>query len=238
MNRALTRFGLALGFPSRDQANVLDPRPPRLNQGSAWARHGARFQIGQCGCDARAIAQTWFSRYRMSFAIAALGASVAGCVTGGAAPGTGDLALNAAAPITPTVQEPADVQYYPSDESLRMGSEHFNRGHFGIAERYFRDAVEKAPKDGSAWTGLAATYDRIGRFDLADRAYAQALRLDGETTEILNNLGYSYMLRGNYAAARAKLLRAYKREPDNQTIANNLQLLNGSNKSIRRNPEQ
>ncbi len=51
---------------------------------------------------------------------------------------------------TETIQENAEVQYYPSDEPLRLGIEHFNRGHFGIAERYFRDAVEKAP-DVLAW---------------------------------------------------------------------------------------
>jgi Flp pilus assembly protein TadD len=52
----------------------------------------------------------------------------------------------------------ASVPYYPSDEPLRLGREHFNRGNFGIAEQYFRDPVEKAPKDGSAWIGLAASY--------------------------------------------------------------------------------
>jgi hypothetical protein len=45
------------------------------------------------------------------------------------------------------VQEAADVKYYRSDEPLRLGIEHFNRGNYGIAERYFRDAVEKAPKE-------------------------------------------------------------------------------------------
>src|SRR5262245_29326239 len=58
---------------------------------------------------------------------------------------------------TLTVQEPAEVKYYPSDEPLRLAIEHFNRGHYGIAERYFRDAVEKAPRDPTAWVGLAAS---------------------------------------------------------------------------------
>ena len=60
---------------------------------------------------------------------------------------------------TPTVQEPGDAKYYASDEPLKLGIEHFNRGHYGLAERYFRDAVEKAPKDLTAWVGLAAAYD-------------------------------------------------------------------------------
>lgn len=135
---------------------------------------------------------------------------------------------------TATVEEPADVKYYPSDEPLRLGLEHFNLGHYGIAERYFRDAVEKAPKDVTALVGLAASYDRIGRFDLADRAYTVAISLVGETTEILNNLGYSYMLRGDLVAARKKLLKAYKREPNNPIILNNLKLLNSSSNVIRR----
>ena len=139
---------------------------------------------------------------------------------------------------TATVQEAADVKYYRSDEPLRMGIEHFNRGHYGIAERYFRDAVEKAPKDPTAWVALAATYDRLARFDLADRAYVYATRLVGETTEILNNQGYSYMLRGDLAKARLKFLKAYQREPNNPTIANNLQLLNSSYSVIQRSPGQ
>jgi Flp pilus assembly protein TadD len=141
-------------------------------------------------------------------------------------------------PITTrTIQENADVQYYPSDEPLRLGIEHFNRGHFGIAERYFRDAVEKAPKDASAWIGLAASYDRLGRFDLADRAYASAIRLVGETTAILNNRGYSYMLRGDLVAARRDFLKAYEREPGNPTIINNLKLLDQSGRYITRSPD-
>src|SRR5215510_6138394 len=137
---------------------------------------------------------------------------------------------------TAKVQDPDDIKYYRSDEPMRLGIEHFNRGNFGIAERYFRDAVEKAPKDVTAWIALAASYDRIARFDLADRAYRMAIRLAGQTTEILNNQGYSYMLRGDLGAARRKFLRAYQLEPNNPTIANNLQLLNGSYSFIQRNP--
>jgi Flp pilus assembly protein TadD len=159
--------------------------------------------------------------------------ALGGCITDNPPPNTQE----GVPPITTlTVQENAEVKYYPSDEPLRLGLEHFNRGHFGIAERYFRDAVEKAPRDASAWIGLAASYDRLGRFDLADRAYQSAVRLVGETTAVLNNRGYSYMLRGNMAAARRDFLKAYEREPGNPTIANNLKLLDGSRRYIDRSP--
>ena len=71
---------------------------------------------------------------------------------------------------TATVQERSEVKYFPSDEPLKLALEHFDRGNYGIAERYFRDAVEKAPRDATAWVGLAATYDRLARFDLAAKA--------------------------------------------------------------------
>src|SRR5262245_7171294 len=163
---------------------------------------------------------------RVSFKLFGLGVlmlALAGCYT------TADPVAVVPADVGPattaTLHEPDDVKYYRSYEPLRLAIEHFNRGHYGIAERYFRDATEKAPKDPTAWIGLAAAYDRIGRFDLADRAYVGAIRLVGETTEILNNQGYSYMLRGDLANARRKFLKAYEREPKKPTIANNRKLL-------------
>jgi Flp pilus assembly protein TadD len=134
------------------------------------------------------------------------------------------------------VQEPTDVKYYPSDEPVRMGLEQFNRGNYGIAQRYFKDAVEKSPEDVTAWVGLAASYDRLRRFDLADKGYAQAVRLGGETVQVLNDQGYSLMLRGDLSGARKKFTKALSLDPGNPTIANNLELLNGSRRFIERPP--
>src|SRR5258706_2217561 len=78
------------------------------------------------------------------------------------------------------VQEPTDVKYYPSDAPLRMGLEQFNRGNYGIAQKYFKDAVEKAPKDVNASVGLGASYDRLRRFDLFRPADAQGDLLRGQ----------------------------------------------------------
>ena len=136
---------------------------------------------------------------------ALMGCNATTCPIGLCEPAVATPVVAEGPPTTATVQEPLDVKYYRSDEPLRMGIEHFNRGNFGIAERYFRDATEKAPKDPTAWIGLAASYDRVARFDLADRAYVYAIRLVGETTEILNNQGYSYMLRGDLVKARRKV---------------------------------
>ncbi|NJM35367.1 MAG: tetratricopeptide repeat protein [Rhodomicrobium sp.] len=135
------------------------------------------------------------------------------------------------------MQDPLGVKYHASDEPLRLGMEYFGRGAYGTAQRYFQDAVEKAPQDKTAWIGLAASYDRTGRFDLADKAYRAAIKLGGETVPLLNNLGYSYMLRGDLAKARGKFEQALASEPGNPVILNNLRLLDGSGRYIRRDPE-
>jgi Flp pilus assembly protein TadD len=66
----------------------------------------------------------------------------------------------------------------------------------------------------------------IRRFDLADRAYRMAIRLSGETPQILNNMGYSHILRGQYAVARKYIMKAYAREPGDPTIIANIALIN------------
>jgi Flp pilus assembly protein TadD len=113
-------------------------------------------------------------------------------------------------------------------DDLNQGKKYFRAGNYGMAERYFRRAVELHPRDAESWIGLAAAYDRLRRFDLADRAYNEAIRLVGPTVEILNNQGYSYMLRGDLTRAREKLTTAQRKDPANRFVQNNLQLLAAS----------
>ena len=127
-----------------------------------------------------------------------------------------------------------DPKFYPSDDHVRAAKAHFRNGDYGLATERYRKAVEVAPKDADAWVGLAASYDRIRRFELADQAYSRAIRLVGTNTVILNNQGYSYLLRGDLRRARSKFLAAFEREPENPYIKNNLELLNESEKSIKR----
>ncbi|MBF9233667.1 tetratricopeptide repeat protein, partial [Microvirga alba] len=111
------------------------------------------------------------------------------------------------------------------DQPQRLGREQFARANYGLAERYFQAAVERSPLDGDSWMGLAASYDQLGRFDLADRAYDQVARIQGNTPQLLNNRGYSYLLRGDAARANALFRQALSLSPDNPTINNNTAIL-------------
>ncbi len=108
---------------------------------------------------------------------------------------------------------------------LRRAYAAYRRSDFGLAERSFRAAVEHNPRDAKAWIGLAATYDQLRRFELADRAYSEAIKLSGETAQIINNQGYSLLLRGKLKAAQAKFAKAKQLRPDDPTVTNNMKLI-------------
>jgi Flp pilus assembly protein TadD len=135
-----------------------------------------------------------------------------------------------AAPLPLGPSAAAEPQLLGSDpnDDLNLGKKQYRANNFGLAERYFRRAAELHPRDAEVWLGLGACYDQLRRFDLADRAYREATRIVGPTVAILNDQGYSYLLRGDYKRARATLLQAQRKEPDNQFVANNLQLLQAS----------
>lgn len=167
---------------------------------------------------------------------------LAGCSTSGslseklfgAKPAAGSQAMAMAGDqaVSPTSGVPAAAERGllgsdPKDD-LSLGKKQYRAGNYGLAEQHFRRAVESHPRDAEAWLGLAASYDQLRRFDLADRAYSEAIRIVGRTPAILNNQGYSYMLRGDYPRARVLLLEAQAKDPGNKFAANNLRLLGAS----------
>jgi len=133
-------------------------------------------------------------------------------------------------PKTPPQDDASLLGSDPNDD-LSTGKKLFAAGAYGLAERSFRRAVEQHPRDAEAWLGLAASYDRLKRFDLADRAYKQVIAIAGPTVELLNNRGFSYILRGDYKRARATLMEAKAKAPDNPTVNANLKLLKDSIRS-------
>ena len=114
------------------------------------------------------------------------------------------------------------------DQRIDLAKTQYAAENYGMAERNFRLAVESAPQHPVAWLGLAAAYDRLGRFDLADRAYAELYRLEGRKASILNNHGYSYVLRGDLSKARKLIGEARAQVPGNPVIEANWVLVSGA----------
>jgi Flp pilus assembly protein TadD len=173
--------------------------------------------LGLAACASSSTSENPFVRLTDSFASPSSHASdkdVTGSVT---EPKTAD-----------TVPETPELLGKDPNDALSIGKKYFRQGSYGLAEQQFRRAVETHPRDAESWLGLAASYDRLRRFDLADRAYEQVLKLIGPTPEVMNNQGFSYMLRGDYGRARRILLAAQAKDPKSPYIANNLRLLDES----------
>jgi Flp pilus assembly protein TadD len=147
----------------------------------------------------------------------ALGACTA-TQTGGR---TADIELTTASIAATSPGKPLDEV----KDDVTLGKEHYRATNYGLAEMHFRRAVETTGGDAEAWLGLAASYDQLKRFELADRAYARVLKLTGPTPELLNNRGYSYLLRGDLRRASRDLSAAVAGAPENERIHNNLKAL-------------
>ena len=141
-------------------------------------------------------------------------AFLSGCATSG-------IDKTATTSIAPATQ---DI----SEADLLAGKVQFREANYGLAEKHFRKAVELRADNSEAWLGLAASYDQLGRFDFADRAYDQLLKVAGRQPQIVNNMGYSQLLRGNKTKARVLLLEAKSAMADTTVVDANLALLKKS----------
>lgn len=122
-----------------------------------------------------------------------------------------------------SLDNPASTIELP--EGIPAGKHHFKSGNYGLSERNFRLAIETDPANAEAWLGLGATYDQLGRYDLADRSYKQVLKIAGPVPQLMNNLGYSHMLRGKRKKARSYFRKAHKALPDSEIVNGNRELL-------------
>ena len=112
-----------------------------------------------------------------------------------------------------------------SAADLAKGKAQFRDANYGLAEKHFRKAVELRASNDEAWMGLAASYDELGRFDFPDRAYEQLLKIAGRKPQVVNNMGYSQLLRGNKTKARELLMEAKQNMADTTVVDANLALL-------------
>ena len=94
----------------------------------------------------------------------------------------------------------------------------------GEAARLLDKAVALPGAGWRAWNARGVAADRQQDWRTADTAYARAERLARDNAQILNNRGWSLLLRGQWSAALEPLARAAALAPAEPRIAANLDL--------------
>lgn len=93
-------------------------------------------------------------------------------------------------------------------DPYKLGKKQYANGLYGMALKNFRIALVRDPKSIDKLNAVAATYDKLGRFDLSERYYARALAVDPKSVLTLNNVGYSFLIQKDYVSARYYLEQA------------------------------
>lgn len=111
----------------------------------------------------------------------------------------------------------------------QRGKWHFQQGQYGLALDAFTMSLQMNPGAVREMNAIAACYDRMQRFDLADQFYRQALATDPTSVITLNNFGYSHLMRGEQTSdpeqvnlAWTYFEKARKADGTNPVVAANL----------------
>ena len=109
----------------------------------------------------------------------------------------------AAEPGTVKVRPLADPgsKLRPGDGLLADAKGQLALGNVGLALEGFRKAARERPDSAEALAGMAACYDAMGRYDLAQAKYEAALALAPRSPTLLTALAVSLDRQGNRAAA-------------------------------------
>jgi len=91
---------------------------------------------------------------------------------------------------------------HPVSQRVAEGRAQLALGNVGLALEAFRIALREDPNSTGALAGLAAGYDRMGRFDLSRRNYEAALAIAPADVELLGSFAQSLQLQGQYAEAQ------------------------------------
>jgi Flp pilus assembly protein TadD len=94
-----------------------------------------------------------------------------------------------------------------------------------LTAKPFADCAVSSPKSSwRAWNARGVIADFEHDWTTADTSYARAHDLAPEEAEVINNQGWSHLLRGDWVGALPFLEQAAKLDPSSQRIANNLDL--------------
>jgi len=87
------------------------------------------------------------------------------------------------------------------------------------------DALEITLDDPRLWNALGRFHDTAGNSLIAQDAYVRALETGRAASSVVNNLGMSYLMRGDLALAKAKFEQAILLNKDKKLYDNNRRLV-------------
>jgi Flp pilus assembly protein TadD len=117
---------------------------------------------------------------------------------------------------------PANAQNSAMYERAAIAS--FKTGKLEEAERLLAKATSLPGASWRAWNARGVLADFGRDWAAADAAYAKAAELAPNRAEVLNNIGWSLLVRGRWKEALSLLERAAALDPGSARIADNLEL--------------
>jgi len=114
----------------------------------------------------------------------------------------------------------------PDDSRVaeRGGIAALKLGNAALAATLLDRATKSANASWRAWDARGVAADMQRDWAAADLSYAKAAALAPSEGEVVNNMGWSQLLRGDWRAAAALFAQAAERDPTSQRISNNLEL--------------
>lgn len=106
----------------------------------------------------------------------------------------------------------------------RAGIAAYKTGDIERAAELLERATASPAASWHAWNARGVIADRKHDWEAADTAYAQAAKRAPKQAKILNNMGWSKLLRGSWSEGLALLTRAAELDPRSARIADNLEL--------------
>ena len=97
-------------------------------------------------------------------------------------------------------------------------------GNVTLAKSLAEQATASPSASWRAWNARGVAADLRGDFETSDASYQRALALAPDRAEVLNNMGWSKLLRGDWNGAIGPLEQAAELMPKNERAANNLEL--------------
>lgn len=113
-------------------------------------------------------------------------------------------------------------------EMLAAGRDFEQRGEWERAHQHYVEMTKAHPKEVNGYHRAAAACDQLRRHAEAQAWYNKAIALDPEDSQLHNDLGYSYYLAGDLAAAETEIRAAIKLDELNPRYHNNLGLVLGA----------